>query len=198
MRAENASGGEPSGDPTERTSRRWVLVAAVIAALAVAGVVLVARARRDDASIGRQPGAPLVIVLSPDHGRALSSERRERLAQLIGDEADLVIEVRVAASPLDAIEAFAGAGDVGLLNLFEYLLARKEYRVEAGLRVVREGGSTYAGELVVPAGSAVQAPADLAGRPVAYVTPYSSSGFVFPASLLARGGVAVEAVFAGS
>lgn len=183
--------------PGDATSRRWLTVGAALAVVGAVTAYLLIRAGRDEKQIG-QTGSPLVVVVSPDHGRDLQPGDRVRLEALLSSRAGLVIQVRVARTPIDAIEAFAGAADVGLLNLFEYLLARKQYGVEAGLRVLRDAGSSYAGEIVVPAGSEAQALADLAGKTVAYVSPYSTSGFVFPASLLARKGVAVRPHFAGS
>ncbi|MCC6528296.1 MAG: PhnD/SsuA/transferrin family substrate-binding protein [Polyangiaceae bacterium] len=156
------------------------------------------RAERAEAAVGTA-GSPVVLVLSPDHGRELSRDEQRELAELLGADSGLAVEVRVAGSPLDAIEAFGGRADVGLCNLFEYLLAREHYGVRARLRALREGAAAaYAGEILVRSDSPVTSLAELGGRTLAYVDPFSTSGFVFPARLVAAAGARVVPEFAGS
>lgn len=178
-----------------RRARRVVAVAAgvLLAALAIWAI------RRDlaDERLG-EADSPLLFILSHDHGRRFSPGDREALAALLSRESGLYIEVEIAATPLDAIEAFGGRADAGLLPLFQYALARKEYAVEAGLQVLREGGAEgYTGVVLVRAEGPVRAVGDLAGKRIAYVDPFSTSGFVFPAKMLADASVAPVPEFAG-
>ncbi len=182
--------------PQRRRAWFFALVPAVLFALAIA-FFLVSRARKEAAA--GKPGTPIVFVLSQQHGARLGPEERQAMAAHLQRESGLVVEVRVAPSSLDGIEGFARTADVGLLPLFEYLLAQKEYAVEARLQILRESGATtYAGEILVPANSTWRALADLQGKRFAYVDPYSTSGFVFPAKLLADAGIRVAPEFAGS
>jgi phosphonate transport system substrate-binding protein len=169
-----------------------------VAALLVAGALVALFFHdRGERRIG-EPDAPAVVVLSPDHGRDLSPDDLRALAEILGRGSGLAVEVRVAATPLDAIEAFGGRADVGLLPLFGYLLARQEYGVEAALQALRPGPSTtYAGEILARADGPVRALPDLEGKTIAFVDPYSTSGFLFPAKLLADAGIRPVARFAG-
>ncbi len=153
---------------------------------------------RDEATLG-SPGHPVIFMLSPEHGRNLTSEDRTALVDLLEKGSGLRIEILVAATPLAAIESFGAHADVGLLNLFEYILARREYGVSAALQATRDDGrSHYAGAIAVRAADDFQSPADLAGKTVAYVDPFSTSGFVFPARLFRDGGYDVKPLFCGS
>lgn len=177
--------------------RTW-LVSLLPAVLFIGALALrQVRAAQQEAELGK-PASPIVFVLSPDHGRELSRDDQASLAALLEAESGLAVEVRVAASPLAALEAFGARADVGLLNLFEYLLARDHYGVRARLQALRAGAEAYAGEILVRSDGPIQALGDLAGRSIAYVDPFSTSGFVFPATLLADAHVHPVAEFAGS
>lgn len=183
----------------EKSRRGMGTRAAVVAILLLGVVTVAARAMvgRRERAVG-SPGAPLVLVLSPDHAQHLAPADRASLAVLLRRESGLAVDVRVAESPLDAVEAFGTLADAGLLNIFEYALARKEHGVEAGMQVLRGDGATgYAGVIAVRADSGAADLAGLAGKRIAYVGPYSTSGFVFPAKILADAGVEVVAEFSG-
>ncbi len=146
---------------------------------------------------------PLKFVLAPDHGQKVTPDQLRALTDFVEKECGLFLEFRVAASPLEAINAFDGErgtpGDIGLLSLFEYGLARYEYKVEASLQALRgSGASSYAGVVVVKAESSDRAVADLKGERVAYADPFSTSGFIFPVRLFADARVDVVPVFTGS
>lgn len=142
---------------------------------------------------------PIVFLLSPEHGAKLADEARHALEEMLRHESGLKFEIRTATHALEAIEAFDREADVGLLNLFEYVLAHGEYGVEAVFQVTRKGGSTgYSGVLLSRADGSIAGLADLAGKRIAYTDPFSTSGFVFPAKLLADNGVRPLSEFAGS
>lgn len=144
-------------------------------------------------------GSPVIFMLSPDHGAKLNAEDRKALAEMLFRESGLHVEVRVAASALDAIEAFDKEADLSILNLFEYILAQREYGVEAALQVTRKDGSTgYTGVILVQADGPIRTLNDLTGKRIAYSDPFSSSGFVFPAKLLADAGIKPVPEFAGN
>jgi phosphonate transport system substrate-binding protein len=182
--------------PTDRDARRLVVGAAVIAValLAIAGLVLTPRACKEPSTIGT-PGNPLRLLLSPDHATA---ELGPRLAAALAVRSGLTIEVTVPAGEAEALNA-APLADVGLLPVFAYLLVHQEYRVEAGLQVLRgDGARSFAGVLLVGGDDPADGLAALAGRPVAYVGSTSTTGFLLAARTLADAGVRVEPVFVGS
>ena len=152
--------------------------------------------RRDEATVGT-PANPLVIVLSPAH---LPSEAgaleamRKRLSEVSG----LAIELKAEATPAEAISAFdSGKADAGLLTLEEYLVAREEYGVRPALQALRgKDLSEYEGVLLTRAKDGASSVPALAGRKVAFVGPYSVSGFTLPTLFLEKAGVKVEPDFA--
>jgi len=154
--------------------------------------------RRLEAEIGSEK-SPVVLVLHDSHV-AGEHEQVQQLAAALGKEAGLAVRAYVARSSVEAIQVFGTRrADAGLLPLFEYLLARQEYGVQARLRVLRgDGQPSYRGDILVREGSGLAALAALDGKKLAYADPYSMSGFILPAKLLADHKVRPVPVFAGS
>jgi phosphonate transport system substrate-binding protein len=153
---------------------------------------------RSESAIGT-PQSPLVIVLSPAHAPAAASPLRA-ISERIFSDSGLVVEMRVAASPVDAIEQLGTRkADAGILSLDEFLLAHEEYAVAPGLQALRGQGETrFDGVILVAAKSAAKKVADLDGGKFGFVDPYSVSGFLLPAQYLQKEGVKVEPLFLGS
>lgn len=173
-----------------------------ICLIAVAVLLMKSRHEAHERDLG-ESGRPILFVLSPDHGRQVTPNQRAVLADFLRKESGFNVEVYVAETPLDAIEAFGGGprveADMGILNLFEYTLARNEYKVEAARQVLRKGSSTgYAGVIVVRSDGLIRDLAGLGGKTIAYTDPFSTSGFVFAARSLADAGVNLRHVFAGN
>jgi phosphonate transport system substrate-binding protein len=141
----------------------------------------------------------LVVVLSPAHAPA-SVESLDALSRRLSSGSGLAVEVRAAASPVDAIEQLGTRkADAGLLSLDESLLAHEEYQVVPGLQVLRGQGETqFDGVILVMARSTAKKAADLDGGKFGFVDPYSVSGFLLPAQYLKKEGVNVEPRFLGS
>ena len=165
-------------------------------AIALAGLVLVTGACRRDRSSTGTPGNPFTIVTSTAHA---SPEVARELETALAEHSGLTIKVRVEAAGADAVSS-AGMqeADAGLLPIFEYLRARQEYGVRAGLQVVRGDAKEYTGVLVVKDDSAIRAVADLRGRKVAFVDRSSTTGYLLPIRVLQETGVEVTPVFSGS
>jgi phosphonate transport system substrate-binding protein len=141
---------------------------------------------------------PLVLLLSPAHGAG--PQELESLTAALAEASGLNIEIVVAPSPQAAVTRIGtSTWDVAMLELFDYLFCHQEYGVEAGLQVLRHGAErSHRGELLVRAEGGAAELSGLQGKPVAFVTRYSTSGFLFPAALLAEAGVVPEPLFAGS
>jgi phosphonate transport system substrate-binding protein len=139
-----------------------------------------------------------VIVLSPAHGK--HAESVHELARFLGEHAELTVEARVARDGEDALRMVGTPNtDAGLLTLFEYLFARQQFGVAPALQVVRKGDKlSYEGEILVRADSGQRKLADLAGKSIAYVDRYSTTGFLLAAKKLADEKVTVTPRFAGS
>lgn len=168
-------------------------LAVLLPALLLAGC-----ARRDEASVGTQKN-PLVVVLSPAYvpvsGDALTVVKA-RLEKATG----LAVEVKAAQSKGAAISAFDGdAADAALLTLEEFLVAREEYWVRVGLQALRgDRLSDYEGVLLTRKTGGAASVADLAGKKIGFVGPYSVSGFTLPAVFLEKAGVKPTPEFVAS
>jgi ABC-type phosphate/phosphonate transport system substrate-binding protein len=143
------------------------------------------------------PANPLVIVLSPAHVPPAGplAAIKKHLEEATG----LSVELTPVPSPGAAVGAFAsGRTDAGLLTLEEYLVAREEYGVRAGLQALRaDGQAGYEGVLLARAGGP-QSVAELAGEKVGFVGPYSVSGFTLPVIFLEKAGVKAQPYFAAA
>jgi len=144
------------------------------------------------------PASPLVLVLPQSHAKGKETHV-EALRAFLEKSSGLSVKVHVARSAVEAIQSFGSRhADVGLLPLFEYLLAHQEYEVEARLQVVRDGAKPrYQGQILVRADSPIASLADLSNKKLAYADPYSMTGFVLPAEMLAQANVRPVPVFAG-
>lgn len=173
---------------------------ALAVALAGAGVCCIILAVRDpwgrkEALVGSIT-TPVVFVLSPDHADKCGEDGLRELSRFLEERTGFAVEVKAAKSPVEGIDAFGGTADVGILPLFQYLLARSEYGAEAGLLALRrDGQEMFDGVLVVRAQGGPTKLAELAGRTVAFKDAYSTSGFVFPMKRLADAGIRVQVEF---
>jgi phosphonate transport system substrate-binding protein len=130
-------------------------------------------------------------------------------ATIIGDALGLDMEFVQAADYAGVIEGMvAERVDLGLFGAFSYVIATG---AGADIDVVglwsgktKEVIGDYRSYLVVPVGSDIRKPADLAGKRVCFVDPGSTSGYLFPSAALLEVGLDpsetstdIEAVFAG-
>ncbi|MBN1944289.1 MAG: phosphate/phosphite/phosphonate ABC transporter substrate-binding protein [Bradymonadales bacterium] len=171
-------------------SIRWCLV--FLALFLVAGC----RGRSLD-TIGQSEN-PLVILLAPAY--AASADDLANLTAYLHEQTGLAVEIRIAPDETTAMN-LAGTHhvDVAILPLFDYLFCHQEYGVQAGLQLLRhQGACTYTGAIFVKADSDLHRPQDLEGKRVAFVSGYSTSGFLYPAALLRDAGVSPVVVFTGS
>ena len=110
--------------------------------------------------------------------------------------------VRVVSAPnSQAATTRAGTGrfDAAILPLFDYLFCQQEHSGQARLQLLRgDGQRTYRGEVLVRASDGAKDLKGLAGKRIAFVDRYSTSGFLFPAALLADNAVQPDPVFTGT
>ncbi len=128
----------------------------------------------------------------------------EEIGRLLQKMTGLHFKTSVATSYAAVIEAMgAGKVDIGWLATFSYVLAHDKYGVELLLVVQRFGSPFYRGQIMVRADSGIQDLAGLKGKRFAFVDPASTSGHLYPKTLLLSKGVDPEhffkkSVFAGS
>ena len=147
---------------------------------------------------------PLRMMFVPSGDAQMILKGGEEIAQLLQKTTGLHFKTSVATSYAAVIEAMgAGKVDVGWLATFSYVLAHDKYGVELLLVVQRFGSPFYRGQIMVLADSGIADLAGLKGKRFAFVDPASTSGHLYPKTLLLSKGVDPEhffkkSVFAGS
>lgn len=139
----------------------------------------------------------LEVQLIPSRDSAVLDAQRAPLEALLEAELDMEVNVTVATDYNGLIEAMASNQvHVGLLAPASYVLAADEGAAEVILKALRydvaDDGSPlttlvdgYKSQLVVAADSGITGVQDLVGKKIAISSFTSTSGFVWPANLLA-------------
>jgi phosphonate transport system substrate-binding protein len=141
----------------------------------------------------------LEVQLIPSRDSAVLDAQRGPLEELLEAELDMEVNVTVATDYNALIEAMAsGQVHVGLLATASYVLAHDEGAANVILKSLRydvdDNGNTltdqplvdgYKSQLVVAADSGIETLDDLVGKTIAISSFTSTSGFVWPANLLA-------------
>ena len=129
--------------------------------------------------------SPLRMRFVPSGDAQMILKGGNEIAQLLQKVTGLYFKTSVATSYAAVIEAMgAGKVDVGWLATFSYVLAHDKYGVELLLVVQRFGSPFYRGQIMVRSDSGIQNLADLKGKRFAFVDPASTSGHLYPKSLL--------------
>jgi phosphonate transport system substrate-binding protein len=148
----------------------------------------------------------LEVQLIPSRDASVLDAQRKPLQDLLEAELDMPVNVTVATDYNALIEAMASEQvHVGLLATTAYVLAADEGAAEAILKSLRydvdQNGdllkdqpmvSGYYSQLLVGKDSGITSVADLAGKKIAISSFTSTSGFVWPANLLADNGIDPE------
>lgn len=141
-------------------------------------------------------GNPVRMLFVPSGEAQVILKGGKEIAALLERETGLHIKASVATSYAAVIEAMgAGKGDIGWLPPFSYVLAREKYDVELLYIVAHFGRPFYRGQILVRADSDIQNLGDLKGKNFAFVDPASTSGHLYPKTLLMKKGFNPETFF---
>ena len=147
---------------------------------------------------------PLKMMFVPSGDAQVIVKGGQEVAELLKKETGLYFKTSVATSYAAVIEAMgAGKVDIGWLATFSYVLAKEKYDVELLLVVQRFGSPFYRGQIMVRTNSGIDSLKDLKGKSFAFVDPASTSGHLYPKTLLLSKGLDPKnffgkTVFAGS
>jgi len=162
--------------------------------LAAGGVWM---AQRDDAAA---PGGPLlrfgiVQYTSPEQVKAA---HQPTLAHL-GRQLDRPVELVLAADDKDLLRLLFD-GEVDLAALSPYTYVRAVRRRSPGLvllaKPVTPAGPSYQGLILTRADSGIRSLGSLVGKRFCYVSPSSTSGYLYPRALLRKSGLDPDRSFA--
>lgn len=134
---------------------------------------------------------PIRIYFTPSVDAEKITTNAKELIDFLEKETGYYYTTGVPTSYVAVVEAFGTRkADVAVVNTFSYLLANEKYGAEARLRIVRAGGeTTYKGQIIARTDAGINSIQDLHGRPVAYVDPSSTSGYILPKALLDNNGI---------
>ena len=160
------------------------LISQLLKTLLLIGVVMVTPFYAEAQSPGSAEN-PLKMMFVPSGDAQVILKGGKEIGQLMQKVTGLHFKTSVATSYAAVIEAMgAGKVDVGWLATFSYVLAHDKYGVELLLVVQRFGSPFYRGQIMVRADSGIQDLAGLKGKNFAYVDPASTSGHLYPKTLL--------------
>lgn len=131
----------------------------------------------------------VVIALKPDKNPEQMLVERDALAKALSEKLGVPVEVMIPLSSAVIQEGFAnGTIDLGYLSSTDMLKAHEAGIAEALLAGRIDGKTSYLSYWVSLADKPYQSVEDLKGKPVAFASRTSTSGYVFPhADLVAKG-----------
>ena len=147
---------------------------------------------------------PIRMMFVPSGDAQVIVKGGQEVAKLLQKETGLHFKTSVATSYAAVIEAMgAGKVDIGWLATFSYVLAKDKYDIELLLVVQRFGSPFYRGQIMVRADSGINSLDNLQGKRFAFVDPASTSGHLYPKTLLLSKGLDPKTffsktIFAGS
>lgn len=169
--------------------RRLRLLAAILSAASLPAVFLAAK------PAAAAPGGKVVVALKPDKSPDAMREEKARLAEWLGRRLGRPVEVVVPLSSAVIQEGLAGGSvDVAWLSSTDMWIARRKGAASVLLAGEIDGKTSYESWWVCLKGKPYASVADLAGKPVAFASRTSTSGFLVPVSdLVDRGALAAGA-----
>ena len=147
---------------------------------------------------------PLQMMFVPSGDSQVILKGGEEIARRLEKATGLHFKTSVATNYAAVIEAMgAGKVDIGWLATFSYVLAHEKYGAELILIVIRFDSPFYRGQIMAGADTGINNLADFKDKTFAFVDPASTSGHLYPKSLLLSKGFDPKvffkrAVFVGS
>jgi phosphate/phosphite/phosphonate ABC transporter binding protein len=180
--------------PTQVSARRrramLLAIAGAVVIVAAVAVIAVVSTRQPAAHVPSGPVLRYGVVQysAPDK----VTGQHQPIADYLQEKLDRRVELVMAADDKDLIQKLFD-GEVQLAALSAYAYIRAARRNEFGLvllaKPVTSGGPSYQGLILTRADSGVRTLEDLRGKSFCYVSPGSSSGFLYPRALLRQEGI---------
>ncbi len=181
----------PTTAVSARRKRNMVLAAiGGLLIVATVGIIAFLAARPEAKSVPDGPVLRYGVVQYSSPEKVTSQHRP--IADYLQEKLDRPVELVMAADDKDLIQKLFD-GDVHLAALSAYAYIRAARRNTPGLvllaKPVTSGGPSYQGLILTRADSGVRTLEDLRGKSFCYVSPGSSSGFLYPRALMRQAGI---------
>jgi phosphate/phosphite/phosphonate ABC transporter binding protein len=180
----------PSTQVVASRRRLWLAIAGGILVLGAITIIAFVATR---AGARHVPDGPVlrygvVQYSSPEKVKG----QHEPIARYLEQQLNRPVELVLAADDKDLIQKLFD-GDVHLAALSAYAYIRAARREQFGLvllaKPVTSGGPSYQGLILTRADSGIRTLEDLRGKSFCYVSPGSTSGFLYPRALLRQAGI---------
>ncbi len=173
-----------------RRRRLWLAIAGGVLVLAAITIIAVVATRQPAAHVPDGPVLRYGVVQYSSPEKVTGQHRP--IADYLQEKLDRPVQLVMAADDKDLIQKLFD-GDVHLAALSAYAYIRAARRNTPGLvllaKPVTSGGPSYQGLILTRADSGVRTLEDLRGKSFCYVSPGSSSGFLYPRALMRQAGI---------
>ncbi len=123
----------------------------------------------------------LTFAFQPQENPDALAPDVEALADYMTEKTDIKSEVFLPTSYASVVEALrSDNADVAYFSGWPYLVAHREAGVELVAAEVRNGNPFYHSQWYVAKDSGIETLSDLKGKSVAFTSPTSTSGYLFP------------------
>lgn len=123
----------------------------------------------------------LVFAFQPQENPEALTPNAKKLAEYLGTKTGIKSEVFMPTSYAAVVEALRSKNaDVAYFSGWPYLIAHNTANVELLVAEERDGNPFYYSQWYVLKDSPIKSLADLKGKPIAFTSPSSTSGYLFP------------------
>ena len=154
--------------------------------LVVLSLFLLTACDRDDAATGERGAeeerpTKLIFAFQPQENPDGLQLDTERFAEFIGERVGVEVEIFLPTNYSAVVEALrANNADVAYFSGLPYLMAHKMAGAELLVVEERDGNPFYYSQWYVLDDSDIHELSDLEGRSIAFTSPTSTSGYLFP------------------
>lgn len=163
----------------------------VVAALVVGAVISACGSASTSAPLPSGDAEhPIVMTFAPSGDLPRSDGPSDELIARLEQKTGLKFKLVIAASPAAAIEAIgARQAQMGWLDPFSYIVARKRHNAQVSLVVIRDGSDHFNSQIIANRAAGIQMLGDLKGKTFCFVNPASPAGYVIPRIILQANGI---------
>jgi phosphonate transport system substrate-binding protein len=163
----------------------------------IAFVIAISIRQANEGSLGSYSN-PIRFYFTPSVDAKTISSNAKTLTDYLHEKTGYYFTTAVPASYIAVVESFGtNKVDIAAINTFSYLMANAKYGAEAMLRVVRQGQTSYCGQIMTRYDSGIDSLSQLDGKTFAFVDPSSTSGYILPRALFDSLGIKLgQTVFA--
>ncbi|MEJ1242063.1 phosphate/phosphite/phosphonate ABC transporter substrate-binding protein [Chryseolinea sp. T2] len=130
------------------------------------------------------------FYLTPSISNQVLEKNGSYIKEFLGKETGVTINLIIPSSYDELVDGFGKPNPCfAIMSSLSYVHANKKHEAVVKLRTVRYGRSVYQGMIVVSANSNVKDIKDLNGKSIAFTDELSTSGYLYPKSMMQKAGV---------